>query len=193
MSGGLGRLLCLTTAIVGTLGYFPAVAQTGQAPSAGSGEGLEEIVVTARRREEVLQTTPVSVSAVTGAAMDRLNLRPIDQVANFIPNIASIPTVGFIGGATTFIRGIGEHDILITEDSPIGQYVDGVYIAGPTSTRFDLVDVERVEVLRGPQGTLFGRNTTGGAINIVTRKPAQDFGIEEKFTYGSYDEIVSRT
>ena len=193
MSPSLGRLLCITTAIVGTLGYCPAIAQTGPAPSAGSSEGLEEIVVTARRREEVLQTTPVSVSAVTGATMDRLSLRSIDQVANFIPNIPSIPTVGFIGGATTFIRGIGEHDILITEDSPIGQYVDGVYIAGPTSTRFDLVDVERVEVLRGPQGTLFGRNTTGGAINIVTRKPAHDFGIEEKFTYGSYDEIVSRT
>ncbi len=81
----------------------------------------------------------------------------------------------------------------MTEDPPIGQYLDGVYVAGVTSTNFDLVDVQRVEVLRGPQGTLFGRNTTGGAINIVTKTPDDVFGLSEKFTYGSYDEIATRT
>jgi iron complex outermembrane receptor protein len=114
-------------------------------------------------------------------------------VAQYIPNIASVPTVGFIAGSTTFIRGIGEHEILITEDSPVAQYLDGVYIAGQTSTNFDLVDVQRIEVLRGPQGTLFGRNTTGGAINIVTKKPNDEFGLEEKFSYGSYNDIATRT
>ncbi len=192
MSGRLGRLLCVTTAIAGSIGLFPAAAQIGSDATSNEG-GLEEVVVTARRREEVLQTTPVSVSAISGAALDRQDVRNIDQVSQFVPNLASVPTVGFIGGATTFIRGIGESDILITEDSPIGQYVDGVYIAGPTSTNFDLLDVQRIEVLRGPQGTLFGRNTTGGAINIVTKKPDDDFGIEEKFTYGSYNQLTSRT
>ena len=179
-----------TSAIAILFAGAPAPAQPTSGTATKDDKGLEEIVVTARRREEVLQTTPVSVSAFSGAAIDRMNLHSIHQVGNSIPNVVSIPSVGFIAGATTFIRGIGEHDILITEDSPIGQYVDGVYIAGPSTTNFDLVDVDRVEVLRGPQGTLFGRNTTGGAINIVTKKPDQNFGIEEKFTYGTYNEVL---
>jgi iron complex outermembrane recepter protein len=193
MSGSLRVALFSTTAIIGFSLDVPAIAQPAQDTTAATPAGLEEVVVTARRREEVLQTTPVSVSALSGSTLDRLDIRGIDQVAKFIPNIVSVPTVGFIGGATTSIRGIGEHDILITEDSPIGQYVDGVYIAGPTSTNFDLVAVQRIEVLRGPQGTLFGRNTTGGAINIVTKKPSDEFGFEEKFSYGSYNDTTART
>ncbi len=163
------------------------------AQSAETNGQLDEIVVTARKREEVLQSTPVSVSAFTASTLDRLNINSADKIAQFIPNVTSAPPVGFIGGTSFSIRGIGEHEVLITGDSPVAQYLDGVYIAGLTTTNFDLVDVQRIEVLRGPQGTLFGRNTTGGAINVVTKTPSDDFGIEEKFTYGSYNEIISRT
>jgi iron complex outermembrane receptor protein len=192
MSGRLVTVLCATTAMIGWAGTYPAVAQTNQAV-ASAGDGLEEVIVTARRREEVLQTTPVSVSAISGATLDRLDIHGVDKIGQYIPNVASVATPGFIGGSATDIRGIGDHEVLITEDPPVGQYLDGVYVAGVTSTNFDLVDVQRVEVLRGPQGTLFGRNTTGGAINIVTKTPSDDFGIEEKFTYGSYDELATRT
>ena len=194
MSGRLGRLLCATTAIAGAIGCFPAAAQTGQAQAgASSGDGLEEVVVTARRREEILQTTPVSVSAIGGKLLDRLDIRGVDKIGNYIPNVATNATPGFIAGSAADIRGIGDHEVLITEDPPVGQYLDGVYVAGVTTTNFDLVDIQRIEVLRGPQGTLFGRNTTGGAINIVTKTPDDDFGIAEKLTYGSYDEIATRT
>jgi iron complex outermembrane receptor protein len=192
MSGRLGRLLWATTAVAGSIGLFPAVAQTNQA-TASAGDGLEEVIVTARRREEVLQTTPVSVSALNGALLDRLDIQGVDKIGQFIPNVVTVATPGFIGGAAADIRGIGDHEILITEDPPVGQYLDGVYVAGVTTTNFDLVDVQRIEVLRGPQGTLFGRNTTGGAINIVTKAPSDDFGVEEKFSYGSYDAVISRT
>ncbi|MDB5396921.1 MAG: ligand-gated channel protein [Rhodospirillales bacterium] len=192
MSGHLSKVLCATTAIIALIDISPAKAQSNQT-AVSAGEGLEEVIVTARRREEVLQTTPVSVSAISGATLDRLDIHGVDKIGQFIPNVASVATPGFIGGSATDIRGIGDHEILITEDPPVGQYLDGVYIAGVTSTNFDLVDVQRVEVLRGPQGTLFGRNTTGGAINIVTKTPSDDFGIEEKFIYGSYDELAART
>jgi len=192
MSGRLGTLLCVTTAIFGSIGILPVAAQTNQ-DTASSGDGLEEVVVTARRREEVLQTIPVSVSALSGATLDRLDIQGVDKIGLYMPNVASTATVGFIGGSATDIRGIGDHEILITEDPPVGQYLDGVYVAGVTTTNFDLVDVQRIEVLRGPQGTLFGRNTTGGAINIVTKTPSDDFGIEEKVTYGSFDNLTTRT
>src|SRR4051794_38601057 len=193
MSGRLGRLLCVTTAIAGSIGCFHANGQTAQATSATASDGLEEVVVTARRREEMLQTTPVSVSAISGATLDRLDIHGVEKIGNYIPNVATTATPGFIAGSAADIRGIGDHEVLITEDPPIGQYLDGVYVAGITTTNFDLVDVQRIEVLRGPQGTLFGRNTTGGAINIVTKTPSDDFGVQEKFTYGNYNQLVSRT
>jgi iron complex outermembrane receptor protein len=192
MSGRLCKVLCTTTATIGLIGVFPAAAQTDQA-AVSAGNGLEEVIVTARRREEVLQSTPVSVSALSGTLLDRLDIHGVDKIGQFIPNVASVATPGFIGGSATDIRGIGDHEVLITEDPPVGQYLDGVYIAGVTSTNFDLVDVQRIEVLRGPQGTLFGRNTTGGAINIVSKMPSDEFGIEEKFTYASYNDITART
>lgn len=175
-----------------------AFALIGMAPSAfaqasdTSGK-LGEIVVTARKRSEALQTVPISVTAFTAQSLDRLNINTAEKIAQFTPNLTSAPTVGFIGGSSFSIRGIGEHEVLITGESPVAEYLDGVYIAGLTTTNFDLVDVQRIEVLRGPQGTLFGRNTTGGAINIVTKVPSDDFGAVQKFTYGSYNQFVSRT
>jgi iron complex outermembrane recepter protein len=193
LKAGGKTALFASVALSTFLDFSPKLRAQTASGSAADSTGLEEVIVTARRREEVLQTTPLSVTALSGAQLEAHDVRGIDQISQFIPNVASVPTAGYVSGATTFIRGIGEHEILVTQDSPVGQYLDGVYIAGQTSTNFDLVDVQRVEVLRGPQGTLFGRNTTGGAINIVTKKPSDDFGIEEKFGYGSYNDINTRT
>jgi iron complex outermembrane recepter protein len=162
-------------------------------PSSGSGAQLQEVVVTARRQSENLQTTPISVTAVSAQSLDKLNITSIDKISQLVPNLSIVQGSGGIGGNTAFIRGIGGEEPLLTVDSGVGQYLDGVYLGRIAANNLDLVDVQRVEVLRGPQGTLFGRNTTGGAVNVVTRQPSDTFGVEEKVQYGSYNDWFSRT
>ncbi len=152
----------------------PAFAQAERTPAASEGTGLEDIVVTARRREEALQDTPVSVSALSSTALERSNVQALDDVTRLMPNVAIQPQTGFLAGNTAFIRGIGSQEPLLSVDSPVGIYIDGIYIGRNNAANIELVDLERIEVLRGPQGTLFGRNTTGGAISMVTKKPAQE-------------------
>ncbi|NML08413.1 TonB-dependent receptor [Sphingomonas sp. G-3-2-10] len=157
------------------------------------GNRLEEIVVTARRREEGLQKTPISVSAISEEGLEQSNIQQIDKVSQLVPNVALTATPSFLGGNTAFIRGIGAQDPSLALDTPVATYIDGVLIARNLSSNLDLVNVERIEVLRGPQGTLFGRNTTGGAISITTKKPSRDFGFEQKFGIASFGEWSSRT
>jgi len=157
------------------------------------GSGLEEIVVTARRREEALQDTPISVSALSSATLERSNVQSLDDITRLMPNVSIQAQSGFLAGNTAFIRGIGSQEPLLSVDSPVGIYIDGVYIGRNNASNLELVDLERIEVLRGPQGTLFGRNTTGGAISMVTKKPAAEFGLEQKVTIAEYDEYAART
>jgi iron complex outermembrane receptor protein len=153
---------------------------------------LEEVTVTARRQSESLQRVPVSVSAFSPEEIERLNVTSVDKLGQVMPNVAIVPIVGSPTGSIAFIRGIGNSDPLSSIDPPVGQYLDGVYIGRGTAGNFELVDLERIEVLRGPQGTLFGRNTTGGAINMVTKAPAKDMGAELKGGYGTFNEWYSR-
>lgn len=142
-------------------------AATGSAPDAA----LEEIVVTAQRREQSLQQTPISIAAF---GRDGLEQRGIDSVDDLAVEVAGLSIEPFPTNQTTlrlFIRGIGITDVQITQDPPVGVYVDGVYVARSTALALDIADLERIELLRGPQGTLYGRNTTGGAINLITRRP----------------------
>jgi iron complex outermembrane receptor protein len=171
---------------------LPASAQQVQRPAAQA-TALEEIVVTARRQEEAAQSTPVSVSAFSEAALDNFNVRSVEKLGAYVPNLTISPTTSYLGAAVAFIRGIGAQEPQMAVDSPVGIYLDGVYIGRNTAANFDLVQVERIEVLRGPQGSLFGRNTTGGAVSMTTKRPTQDFNIEEKVGYGSFDEWYSRT
>jgi iron complex outermembrane receptor protein len=140
--------------------------------------GLEEIVVTARKREESLQDTPISITAFTASALEDRGIGDIEQIGEFTPNLV-FDRAASIGGsgstAVIYIRGLGQDSGLPTIDQAVGLYVDGVYMARAVGSVVDLVDIERVEVLRGPQGTLFGRNTIGGAISITTQRPDQDF------------------
>lgn len=139
---------------------------------------LEEVVVTAQKTEESLQDTPVAVSAFTSLALENKGIDNIAQVANFAPNLVfdtTSPVSGLSSGAVVYIRGIGNTDFSLTTDPGVGTYVDGVYVSRSAGGVLDVLDVERIEVLRGPQGTLFGRNTIGGAINITSRPPSDEF------------------
>lgn len=156
---------------------------------------LEEITVTARKREEGLQSAPISISAFTGEGLDYRGVTKIDSIANFTPNLVFQNNPGDGGSsasAAIYIRGIGQSDFIPTVEPGVGLYVDGVYIARSVGSVLDLIDVERVEVLRGPQGTLFGRNTIGGAISITTKKPDEEFGARIDVTTGSADRIDVR-
>ncbi|WP_417595060.1 TonB-dependent receptor [Parasphingorhabdus sp.] len=133
-----------------------------------------EIIVTARKRSESAQTVPLAISAFSGASIEARGMQKIDGLANISPNltIQNNPSFGGAGSsAAIYMRGIGQKEFLPTTEPGVGVYVDGVYVARSVGALLDLVDVERVEVLRGPQGTLFGRNTIGGAISVTTRPP----------------------
>jgi iron complex outermembrane receptor protein len=196
------RVLLPALAIV-LLSFGPTAFQTGSAraedespaatPTDDRSGGLQEIVVTARKREEPLQIAPVSISATSGAILEQAQVTRIDDIGQFAPSLEVSQQAGFPGTALISIRGIGFPDPILTSDSPVAMYVDGVYLGRTAGALLDLVDIDRVEVLRGPQGTLFGRNTPGGALNIYTQGPGQKFGVEQKLGYASNNEITSTT
>lgn len=155
--------------------------------------GLAEIVVTAQKRAENLQDTPLAVSALTADVLQNRRVADISDISSAAPNLTTTITPSSTTNIAVHIRGIGEADPVLTVDSPVGIYVDGVVIGRTAGAVFDLVDLERVEVLRGPQGTLYGRNTTGGAVNFITAKPAKEFKVSQILSYGRFDYFQSRT
>lgn len=153
---------------------------------------MEEVTVTARKREEGLQDTPIAVSAFSGDSLAARGIQKVDDIANITPNMTfdNINTNGGGGNsAAIFLRGVGQRDFIPSADPGVGLYVDGVYFARSVGSVLDLIDVERVEVLRGPQGTLFGRNTTGGAVSIHTVKPHEDFEGKVRIRVGTDDRL----
>lgn len=171
----------------------PAHAQENAAVSAqNDGTQLGEIVVTARRTQENLQTTPVAVTALSGELLDRLNVKDVVATAQFTPNLAISAQSGSITAASVYIRGIGNSSPYAVSEQGVGIYLDGVYIARSAGAIFDLVDLEQIEVLRGPQGTLFGRNSVGGAVQLVSRKPTETPGVEAKAGFGTFNDWYGR-
>ena len=153
---------------------------------------MEEITVTARKREEGLQDTPIAVSVFSGESLEARGVQRVDEIAGLTPNMSfdNINTNGGGGNsAAVFIRGVGQRDFIPSADPGVGIYVDGVYFARSIGSVLDLIDVDRIEVLRGPQGTLFGRNTTGGAIAIHTVKPHEEFEGKVRVRVGIDDRI----
>jgi len=149
---------------------------------------IEEITVTARKREEPLQKTPVAITAFSGADLEALQVDDVSQAAEFAPNLvfdSGAPVSGSSATASIFIRGIGSSEFSLGTEQGVGLYVDGVYLARSVGGVLDLVDVESLQVLRGPQGTLFGRNTVGGAILIQSARPADELGGSIRFTTGT--------
>lgn len=142
---------------------------------ATSANQLEEIVVTAKYHEEQLQNTPISITAFSAQSLESRNLANITDVGAYVPN-AVIQPLGAGWGSTmaAYIRGVGLGDNILSFEPGIPIYVDDVYIGRPHGAMFDLLDLERVEVLRGPQGTLFGKNAEGGTIRMISKKPQGD-------------------
>ena len=132
---------------------------------------FDEVVVTARKREETAQAVPIPISALGGDQLESRNITEIADVTKLTPNL-NFSAQGINSTVTNvFLRGIGQSNWSETQDPKIGIYIDGVYLSRPQGGMVDLIDVDRVEVLRGPQGTLFGRNTTAGLIHIITKDP----------------------
>ncbi|MEM8816499.1 MAG: TonB-dependent receptor [Pseudomonadota bacterium] len=167
---------------------FVFVSHTADAQdSAAQGAGpLEEVVVTARRREESLKDVPVAVSAFTGDYLDGIGAIDITALTQTTPNTTLEVSRATNTTLTAYIRGVGQQDPLAGFEGGVGIYLDDVYLARPQGTVFDLYDVERIEVLRGPQGTLYGRNTIGGAIKYVTRRLSDRPEFEVRGAVGEY-------
>ena len=184
----VGLALGATTA----LGWgLPALAQSSVA-STGSPTTIEDIIVTAQRREETVQDVPIAVSAFSSAELERRNIDSAIDLVQYIPNMIGNANTGLGTANTYFIRGVGDTESLASKDPPVGTYIDDIFFSRQSANNFSLFDVERIEVLRGPQGTLFGRNTTGGAINVILRKPGNTTAGYLEAGYGSYNLVTAR-
>ncbi len=175
------RLVRLTLSIAA---LTIAVDALPQESSAGL---IEEIIVTAQKREENLQETPVSVTAFTAGAIEALGFRQSVDITAQTPNFSVGYPNGDTGVPAPFIRGVGLNDFGVLNQGPVAAYMDESYISSNAAQIFQLLDVERVEVLRGPQGTLYGRNATGGAVNFISRKPTSEWDGWVRAGYGSWD------
>jgi iron complex outermembrane receptor protein len=168
-----------------------AEAQTSGASSPSDSGGLAEIIVTARRQAESAQSTPVAVSAISADQLKTLNVVRLDGISQLAPSVRITQASGSANAPALFIRGIGTITTALYAEPSVGLYVDGVYTPRPTGDTFDLPDLSSIEVLRGPQGTLFGRNTTGGAILLNTTAPTEDRSAKVDVSYGSDREVNS--
>ncbi|MFT4055221.1 MAG: TonB-dependent receptor [Novosphingobium sp.] len=186
------RFLAISSSVLALSGGFvtPANAQESAqntAPAATAAEG-GDIIVTARRREERLVDVPIAVSSFSGDQLAKSGAVDITEIANVSPNVTLEPSRGTNSTLSAFIRGVGQQDPVSGFEQGVGIYLDDVYLNRPQAAVLDIYDVERIEVLRGPQGTLYGRNTIGGAVKYVTKQLPQEFSFKVKGTYGSYDQ-----
>jgi iron complex outermembrane receptor protein len=166
--------------------------QPQQAFAQGSESGIEEVTITAQRRAQNLQDVPIAVSAFTEAELERRQVSRTLDLISFVPNMIGHNNTG-VGTANSYsIRALNNTESIATFDPPVGTYVDEVFMARQNANNFQFFDVERVEVLRGPQGTLFGRNNTGGAISIIMKKPAEEFGGFAEAGFGEYNRVQAR-
>ena len=176
---GIAMLVCI-----------PASAQQTPAQvSATGGNTLEEVIVTAQKREQNVQNVPIAISAFTTETLRAKGVTDIHSLSNLTPNVnldASSPFSGDTSVLSASIRGIGQDDFAFNIDPGVGVYLDGVFLARTIGANQNLLDVDRVEILKGPQGTLFGRNTIGGAINIVTHEPGTEARFQAQATGGSF-------
>lgn len=160
---------------------------------AADAPALENIVVTAQKRSEKVQDIPMSISVLDARKLARLDVRATEELAQYVPAVEIAMPAGRGNQPLINIRGIGLNDTNTNNAGPNGIYVDEVYEASPAGQTFQTFDLSRVEVLKGPQGTLYGRNTTGGAINYVTAKPTDQFSASEDVQYGSWNTVSSES
>ena len=165
------------------------LAQTADSPQAVAENAeqsmfvIEEVIVTAQRREQRLQDVPISISAISGSTMKNTGITGTTQLQAVVPNLVVVTSVG---AASTFLRGIGSSSSDIAAESSVATYVDGVYQPSVYANVFEFNGLERIEVLKGPQGTLFGRNATGGVVQVITKAPSFEPEMSFDLGYGNY-------
>ncbi|GBQ34038.1 TonB-dependent receptor [Gluconacetobacter azotocaptans] len=178
----------------------PATQKKPVAPAhprraSANGTRLEEVTVTARRRTERIERTPISMTTVTGTQFAERGITSIAKIQNLAPNISFgnvAASSGVANAAAIFIRGIGQTDFSFGVDPGVGMYVDGVYVGSPVGSVLNMVDISSVSVLRGPQGTLFGRNTIGGAVAVTSLQPNDHLSARADVKYGTANRIDTR-
>ncbi len=154
--------------------------------------GVASIIVTAQRRDESVQDVPIAISAFNQEELTRRGISNALEVAQFVPNLVGLNNTGLGTANAYYLRGIGNTESIATFDPPIGTYIDDIYLSRQNANNLSLFDVNRVEVLRGPQGTLFGRNTTGGAVNVFLNEPGDEVSGYAEIGYGSYEQKLAR-
>ena len=184
--------LSVRAALASTVALAPIVTMAQEAASTES-EGLQEVVVTAQFREERLQDAPLAITAVTEDMMRARGQDSIFEVTQQAPNVQIKKASGPYGASTSaFIRGVGQADYNFAFEPGVGMYIDDVYFPTLTGSAFEIIDLERVEVLRGPQGTLQGRNAIGGSVRLITRRPTGDGGGYAEVTVGRFDRLGAK-
>lgn len=182
------QLPILVTSVLSVFWGVNTIAQTEVEKVKKKGFAIEKIIVTARKREESLQDAPLSVSAFTQSDLELRNITASNQLGEVTPNLsfdANAPVSGSSASSQIFIRGIGQTDFTAVTDPGVGLYIDGVYLARSMGGAMAFLDLEQVEVVKGPQGTLFGRNTIGGAISLTTARPRRYFAGQVKAQVGN--------
>lgn len=180
------RMMMLASAML----VMPGAALAQKDGASAQSDELQDIVVTAQKRSERLQEVPIAITALTSEALDNAGATNFNGIVNMTPTLNSVPYVTNSDTLVLTMRGQGEADAdKITKDGSVGIYIDGFHRSRAQGALFDLADVERIEVLRGPQGTLYGRNTTGGAINIISKKPTGELGGKAQLTVGNRDYV----
>ncbi len=201
---GVGRGASLFSAaaagVIAVLACGGAWAQTGAASppppapaaDASSGSTLQEVVVTAQRRSENLQNVPIAVTSFSAEALATRQIGSTLDLGREVPNLFASNNVGQASANVYYIRGLGQTQSFPTFEPQVGTYVDDIYIARQNANNFALFGVSQIQVLNGPQGTLFGRNSTGGAILVSLQKPGNTFGGDVQLSYGSFDGFTGR-
>jgi iron complex outermembrane receptor protein len=169
-----------------------AIAAALPAPAAFAQEevtALGDIIVTARKREENLRDVPISVTALSGEKLAEMGVPDLVAIAQSMPNVTLEASRATNSTLTAFIRGVGQQDPVAGFEGGVGIYLDDVYLARPQGTLFEIYDVDRLEVLRGPQGTLYGRNTIGGAVKYITRRLSDETELSLRVAAGNYGQL----
>ena len=178
----------LIASVLVSLTAAPAYAQTSAAAAATAEDNGDVIIVTARRREESLLNVPIAITAISGDQLANQGSADITALAETVPNVTLEASRATNSTLSAFIRGVGQQDPVSGFEQGVGIYLDDVYLNRPQAAVLDIYDVQRIEVLRGPQGTLYGRNTVGGAVKYVTRRLDDKAHLSARATYGSYNQ-----
>jgi iron complex outermembrane recepter protein len=169
---------------------MPVLAQESGAEEQSG--GVVDIVVTAQRRAENVQDVPIAISAFSSDQLEAQGITSTLQLGQYVPNLFAFNNTGLGSANGYYLRGLGNTESIATFDPPVGTYVDDIYLSRQNANNLSFLDVERVEVLRGPQGTLFGRNTTGGAISVIMRDPGNEVGGYIEAGMGRFDRVLMR-